>query len=224
MTLGEKILALRTQKEMSQEELAAALEVSRQSVSKWETNQSVPDLDKIIRLAGLFGVTVDQLVREGERPEPPEPPEPRVVYVAEGRRGLTRPQMVGVCLEVLGGILLLLGVAGLGAVAAVIGAALMILGLPLLLARKHPWLILGWLAVGLSLLVFNPYISVAPWGPVMGLRYLYYYLAVPELHYSVYLLAAAIGIGRGLLVLLLLFGTWRAWRRGRRRQEPEQNL
>ena len=221
MTLGEKILALRTQKEMSQEELAAALEVSRQSVSKWETDQSVPDLDKIIRLADLFGVTVDQLVREGERPEPPEP---RVVYVAEGRRGLTGPQMVGVCLEVLGGILLLLGVAGLGAVAAIIGAALMILGLPLLLARKHPWLILGWLAVGLSLLVFNPYISVAPWGPVMGLRYLYYYLAVPELHYSVYLLAAAIGIGRGLLVLLLLFGTWRAWRRGRRRPEPEQNL
>ena len=224
MTLGEKILALRTQKEMSQEELAAALEVSRQSVSKWETNQSVPDLDKIIRLADLFGVTVDQLVREGERPEPPEPPEPRVVYVAEGRRGLTRPQMVGVCLEVLGGILLLLGLAGLGAITAVIGAALMLLGLPLLLARKHPWLILGWLAVGLSLLVFNPYISAAPWGPVMGLRYLYYYLAVPELHYSVYLLAAAIGIGRGLLVLLLLFGTWRAWRRGRRRQEPEQNL
>ena len=218
MTLGEKILALRTQKEMSQEELAAALEVSRQSVSKWETNQSVPDLDKIIRLADLFGVTVDQLVREGERPEPPEP---QVVYVAEGRRGLTGPQMVGVCLEVLGAILLLLGVAGLGAIAAVIGAALMILGLPLLLARKHPWLILGWLAVGLSLLVFNPHISVAPWGPVMGLRYLYYYLAVPELHYSVYLLAAAIGIGRGLLVLLLLFGTWRAWRRGRRRPEPE---
>ena len=221
MTLGEKILALRTQKEMSQEDLAAALEVSRQSVSKWETDQSVPDLDKIIRLADLFGVTVDQLVREGERPEPPEPPEPQVVYVAEGRRGLTGPQKLGVCLEVLGAILLLLGVAALGAIAAVIGAALMILGLPLLLAKKHPWLVLGWLAVGLSLLVFNPHISVAPWGPVMGLRYLYYYLAVPELHYSVYLLAAAIGIGRGLLVLLLLFGTWRAWRRGRRRPEPE---
>ena len=223
MTLGEKILDLRTQKEMSQEELAAALEVSRQSVSKWETNQSVPDLDKIIRLADLFGVTVDQLVREGERPEPPEPPEPQVVYVAEGRRGLTGPQKLGVCLEVVGLALALLDLARLG-IFLLVGAALMILGLPLLLAKKHPWLILGWLAVGLSLLVFNPHISVAPWGPVMGLRYLYYYLAVPELHYSVYLLAAAIGIGRGLLVLLLLFGTWRAWRRGRRRQEPEQNL
>lgn len=215
MTLGEKILDLRTQKEMSQEELAAALEVSRQSVSKWETNQSVPDLDKIIRLADLFGVTVDQLVREGERPEPPEPPEPQVVYVAEGRRGLTGPQKLGVCLEVLGAILLLLGVAALGAIAAVIGAALMILGLPLLLAKKHPWLVLGWLAVGLSLLVFNPYISVSPWGLVVGLRYLYYYLAIPEVSSPVILLGAAIGITRGLVVLLLIFGTWRAWTKRR---------
>ena len=215
MTLGEKILALRTQKEMSQEELAAALEVSRQSVSKWETNQSVPDLDKIIRLADLFGVTVDQLVREGERPEPPEPPEPQVVYVAEGRRGLTGPQKLGVCLEVLGAILLLLGVAALGAIVAVIGAALMILGLPLLLVKKHPWLVLGWLAVGLSLLVFNPYISVSPWGLVVGLRYLYYYLAIPEVSSPVILLGATIGITRGLVVLLLIFGTWRAWAKRR---------
>lgn len=215
MTLGEKILDLRTQKEMSQEELAAALEVSRQSVSKWETNQSVPDLDKIIRLADLFGVTVDQLVREGERPEPPEPPEPQVVYVAEGRRGLTGPQKLGVCLEVLGAILLLLGVAALGAIAAVIGAALMILGLPLLLVKKHPWLVLGWLAVGLSLLVFNPYISVSPWGLVVGLRYLYYYLAIPEVSSPVILLGAAIGITRGLVVLLLIFSTWRAWTKRR---------
>ena len=215
MTLGEKILDLRTQKEMSQEELAAALEVSRQSVSKWETNQSVPDLDKIIRLADLFGVTVDQLVREGERPEPPEPPEPQVVYVAEGRRGLTGPQKLGVCLEVLGAILLLLGMAALGAIVAVIGAALMILGLPLLLVKKHPWLVLGWLAVGLSLLVFNPYISVSPWGLVVGLRYLYYYLAIPEVSSPVILLGATIGITRGLVVLLLIFSTWRAWTKRR---------
>ena len=215
MTLGEKILDLRTQKEMSQEELAAALEVSRQSVSKWETNQSVPDLDKIIRLADLFGVTVDQLVREGERPEPPEPPEPQVVYVAEGRRGLTGPQKLGGGLEVLGAILLLLGVAALGAIVAVIGAALMILGLPLLLVKKHPWLVLGWLAVGLSLLVFNPYTSVSPWGLVVGLRYLYYYLAIPEVSSPVILLGAAIGITRGLVVLLLICSTWRAWTKRR---------
>ena len=217
MTLGDKILELRTGRGMSQEDLAAALEVSRQSVSKWETNQSVPDLDKIIKLADLFGVSVDQLVREGERPEPPEP---RVVYVTEGRRGLTGPQKLGVCLEVVGLALALLDLARLG-IFLLVGAALMILGLPLLLAKKHPWLILGWLAVGLSLLVFNPYTSVSPWGLVVGLRYLYYYLAIPEVSSPVILLGAAIGITRGLVVLLLIFGTWRAWRKGRQAKEQK---
>ena len=60
MTLGEKILSLRTARDMSQDDLAEKLEVSRQSVSKWETGQSTPDLDKIIRLADLFGVNVDE--------------------------------------------------------------------------------------------------------------------------------------------------------------------
>lgn len=71
MTLGEKICTLRTGKGLSQEDLAAKLEVSRQSVSKWETGQSVPDLEKIIKLADLFGVNVDELVREGNAPSPP---------------------------------------------------------------------------------------------------------------------------------------------------------
>ena len=64
MTLAEKILSLRTERGMSQDDLAEKLEVSRQSVSKWETAQSTPDLDKIIKLADLFGTTVDQLVRD----------------------------------------------------------------------------------------------------------------------------------------------------------------
>ena len=66
MTLAEKILSLRTQRGMSQDDLAEKLEVSRQSVSKWETAQSTPELDKIIKLADLFGVSVDQLVRDGK--------------------------------------------------------------------------------------------------------------------------------------------------------------
>ncbi len=64
MTLAERIFALRTKRELSQEELAEQLGVSRQSVSKWETGQSVPDLDKLIKLADLFGVTLDELARD----------------------------------------------------------------------------------------------------------------------------------------------------------------
>ena len=58
MTLGERISALRAARGMKQDELAAALGVSRQSVSKWETGASVPELDKLVQLAGLFGVTL----------------------------------------------------------------------------------------------------------------------------------------------------------------------
>ena len=68
MTLSEKLLALRTEKGLSQEDLAEKLEVSRQSVSKWETAQSTPDLDKIIRLADLFGVSTDYLLGRQETP------------------------------------------------------------------------------------------------------------------------------------------------------------
>ena len=50
MTLAEKIALLRKQKGWSQEELADKMDISRQSVSKWESAQSVPDLDKIIKI------------------------------------------------------------------------------------------------------------------------------------------------------------------------------
>lgn len=62
MSLGENIACLRAQKNWSQEELAQALEVSRQSVSKWETDASVPDLDKLVKLSEVFGISLDELV------------------------------------------------------------------------------------------------------------------------------------------------------------------
>jgi len=62
MNLGETIYRLRTENNMSQGDLADALDVSRQSVSKWETGGSVPDLDKLIKLSEIFGVTLDELV------------------------------------------------------------------------------------------------------------------------------------------------------------------
>lgn len=72
MSLGTNICRLRTANNLSQGELAEALGVSRQSVSKWETDASVPELDKLVKLASLFGVTLDQLVT-GETPPIPEP-------------------------------------------------------------------------------------------------------------------------------------------------------
>lgn len=69
MNLGENIYGYRVQKNMSQMDLANALEVSRQSVSKWENNMAQPELDKLCRMSELFDVTLDELVY-GQRTQP----------------------------------------------------------------------------------------------------------------------------------------------------------
>ena len=63
MSIGERIVALRTERKMSQSDLAEALNVSRQSISKWETDSSVPELEKLVALCDIFGVSMDALVR-----------------------------------------------------------------------------------------------------------------------------------------------------------------
>lgn len=68
MNIGEKLFELRREKNLSQEEVADKLNVSRQTVSKWETNQSVPDFDKIMPLCELYGVGVEELLT-GKKPE-----------------------------------------------------------------------------------------------------------------------------------------------------------
>ena len=66
MSLGTNISRLRAEKRLSQGDLAEVLEVSRQSVSKWETDSSVPDLNRLMKLSQLFGVTLDELVTGAE--------------------------------------------------------------------------------------------------------------------------------------------------------------
>ena len=62
MNLGENIYKNRTAKNWSQSDLAEALDVSRQSVSKWENNAAMPDLDKLMKMREIFEITLDELV------------------------------------------------------------------------------------------------------------------------------------------------------------------
>lgn len=64
MILADKIVSLRKKAGWSQEELAEQLGVTRQSVSKWEGAQSVPDMDKVVQMSRLFGVTTDYLLKD----------------------------------------------------------------------------------------------------------------------------------------------------------------
>ena len=67
MTLGERLYQLRKQKYISQDELANIMDVSRQSISKWELDQTYPDIENLVRLARYFDVSVDYLVTGEEK-------------------------------------------------------------------------------------------------------------------------------------------------------------
>lgn len=201
MTLAEKLFKLRTDQGLSQGDLAEKLNVSRQSVSKWETGQSVPDLDKIIKLADLFGVTVDDLVREEGRPEP-EQSTPTVIYVEKKREPTPDQslQVMGIVCEAVGAAFVVLGLMGMG-LFLLVGLVFVILGLPLLLAVRHPFLINGWLLAAASFLILNPWtVRFDLWSVLRAVRYgsVTWFTLIP--------------LARDLLILALAVGTWRAVR------------
>lgn len=73
MDMAGKLAELRKRAGWSQEELAARLDVTRQSVSKWESGQSVPDVERIVRMSELFGVTTDYLLKDAAPEGAPVP-------------------------------------------------------------------------------------------------------------------------------------------------------
>ena len=74
MEFNNKLYELRKQKGFSQEELANRLNVSRQTISKWEVGESTPDMEKLVAISDLFEVSLDELVK-GEEAKIAEPSE-----------------------------------------------------------------------------------------------------------------------------------------------------
>lgn len=156
MTLGQRIYQYRRANNLSQEDLAESLNVSRQSVSKWETDGSVPDLDKMVALSELFGITLDELVK-GEEPPPrkQEIASPAELPLSPRSDPYRRTKLI------VGAILLSLALAislivilftwnVLGALS--LTAALWLCGAVCLTIRRHTTLFCGWGAVlGLSM-------------------------------------------------------------------------
>ena len=119
MILADKIIELRKKNGWSQEDLAEKMSVSRQSISKWEGAQSVPDMARVVRLSELFGVSTDYLLKDDmeleEKTEAISEPEAyRVVSMEEANAFLHMKQLVsgriaiGVMLCILSPVLLLL--------------------------------------------------------------------------------------------------------------------
>ena len=89
MTIGEKIAKLRIKRNYTQEQLAEALNVSRQAVSRWEINQALPQIDKIIQLCKLFNISTDELLLDNNEIVDNEPNRPNKYFGTDGFRGET---------------------------------------------------------------------------------------------------------------------------------------
>lgn len=163
MTLGQRIFELRNKQKMSQGDLAEKLNVSRQSISKWETDASVPELDKLIMLSDLFSITIDELVRDelpekiaDEAKKSTEKSNPETVVI---NKQMSTQKIIGFILLGAGIICLpLLYLIGPGAL--IFSAAFMFFSLICFLIKKHAGLIIAWILTIAALIFFPTCTSV----------------------------------------------------------------
>jgi transcriptional regulator with XRE-family HTH domain len=157
---GERIFELRTKNNMSQGALADKLDVSRQTVSKWENCMCMPETEKLVLLSEIFNVSTDYILKGKDTQ-----PEPVYIYVkdpetqnASSHNERIVRKYVGIVLAVIFTLaaiaLLLIG----GSVLAIIPGVVALLGVLLALNVKHPWLITAWVAY-ISFMIAAPFFT-----------------------------------------------------------------
>ena len=219
MTLGQNICRLRTERGLSQGDLADALDVSRQSISKWETDASIPELEKLLRLSELFHITLDELVKgpggsvETPPPAPADPaaPEGSAAEEEDPNRGweeslhtLDRQmnRTVGWVLLGFGALLtLLLAMLGDGLAGLLLASPLFLCGVICLTAKRRAGLWCAW-ACGLLGLVWLR--------ATTGIRWTDIFCAPSAVFRSD--VAQIVSWGIAVFLLLLLLGTVRSFR------------
>lgn len=148
MSIGEKIVELRKKSGLSQAALAEHLHVSRQSVSKWETGQAIPDVDKIVTLSEIFHVTVDDLVKDSHS----------IQNEQNGKDEFKQVQNKTPGYILMAAGVLLIGISLLTpANIALLGIILFIIGVEWILVKNNLLLVIAWTLFLCTALAFNPW-------------------------------------------------------------------
>lgn len=180
MNLADKIIPLRTARNMSQGDLAEKLNVSRQSVSKWETGASIPDLEKLIAMSELFQITLDELVK-GDGPDSlnetddlghtssqQDEPVPQIIYVqtpAENTGVSSTQKTIGFILLATGILCILLELlAPTGGLLSILGAYIILCSLLCLTIKKNAGLKIAWGTAIILFALYFPYGLFMPHG------------------------------------------------------------
>lgn len=196
MNLGERILDLRTKANMSQNDFADVLNVSRQSVSKWETNSSIPDLEKLMRMSEIFNISLDELVR-GEMDVISD--KSKETSNKKESSTLEMRKIVGFVLLGVGTIIfVLILVMGFFYEALVLASPFFIVGLINIVIKKYSALWSGWV-VWLMVFVYIRYAT--------GIRI--WWIFVKWVYRDDLILHAAIAWGMTITLGILIFITYR---------------
>jgi len=159
MSIEESIYKLRKKNNLSQGELASKMDGSRQSISKWETGQSVPDLKNIIKLSEIFNVTVDEIVKDKNINESKEENN-KLEYNSKNFK-YQRNKTLGYIFMAVGALICIISVFLIPA-GILFGVPFFIFGIELVLIRRHIKLVISWTALIYISAVFNPWMTSVP--------------------------------------------------------------
>lgn len=160
---GERIYKLRNSNNLSQGDLADRLNVSRQTVSKWENGMCMPETEKLVQLSEIFKVSTDYILKGEEGTN-----EPIYIYLKEDNANQSKVsekivrKYVGIVLAVLFSVLAFIMIITGGYIAAIIPGAVVLLGVLLATNVKHPWLITFWVTYIVLITVLHFISAITP--------------------------------------------------------------
>ena len=171
MTIGEKIASLRKKENLTQEQLAEILGVSRQAISRWESDLAYPETEKLIKLSSLFHCTVDQLLKEDEAiSEKPKKRDLRRLYPVIYAFGLFVLSMIFYAIDYASGSFTIMGTTYyidanfyqiIGSNNYQIGNMFALMGFLLMLADVIFGMVLGFIKVTVKHVKIRRYVAIA---------------------------------------------------------------
>lgn len=159
-SFGERIYDLRNRSNMSQGDLADKLDVSRQTISKWENNMCMPEAEKLMQLSEIFGVSTDYILKGVTITKP----EPVYVYVKDPDSENTSKynekivrKYVGIVLAVICGLISVAVFLMGGTILTIVSFTGVLIGAFLALDMKHPWIKVAWITYILTVILLPFY-------------------------------------------------------------------
>lgn len=208
-SIGERIYELRKQNNMLQGDLADKLDVSRQTISKWENNSSLPEVEKLIQLSEIFGVSTDYILKIDEKKS-----DPVYIYVKDTdsenipkhNETIVR-KYVGIVLSAVFTLITVFLIIAGGEILAIPPGAVAALGILLACNVKHPWLTVSWLTYVITIAVLPFFTAINPLLIFDPILYTEGYLAPLVITYAVW-----------IIFFILIFCTVTSISKGRKKQ------